>query len=85
KKNMETETTLWFGDTLLRLDKIIAFQHNANTENTLKPSNIVYVTLDTKNGKTIEVEFYDFDQASDSCENLKQKLENYLYEQKKSK
>lgn len=82
---METESTFWFGDTILRLDKIIAIQHNTNSDNTLKPSNIVYVTLDTENGKTIEVEFYDSGQASDSVGDLKQELENYLYEQKKSK
>ncbi len=82
---METESTFWFGDTILRLDKIIAIQHNTNSENNLKPSNIVYVTLDTENATTIEVEFHDWEQASDSVDKLKQELENYLYEQKKSK
>lgn len=82
---METESSIWIGDTILRLDKIIAIQHNTNSENNLKPSNIVYITLDTENGKTIEVEFHDWEHASQSVEKLKQELENYLYEQKKSK
>ena len=82
---METESTFWFGDTILRLDKIIAIQHNTNSDNTSKPNNIVYVTLDTEKGKTIEVEFHDWEHASNSVEKIKQELENYLYEQKKSK
>jgi hypothetical protein len=82
---MNTESTFWFGDTILRLDKILAVQHNTNSENNLKPSNYVFVTLDTSDGTTIEVEFKDFEHASDSIQNLKQEWENYLYEQRKSK
>lgn len=82
---MNTESTFWFGDTILRLDKILAIQHNTNSENNLKPSNYVYVTLDTDNGITIEVEFFSFEHASDSVQNLKQEWDNYLYEQKKLK
>ena len=80
---METESTFWFGDTILRLDKIIAIQHNTNYESNSKPNNVVYVTFDTKNGKTIEVEFHDWEHATESVGKLKQELENYLYEQKK--
>ena len=46
KNPMDTENTFWLGDTILRLDRILAVQHNTNTENELKPSNYVYVTLD---------------------------------------
>lgn len=76
---METESTYWFGDTILRLDKIIAIQHNTGSE--LRLGNFVAVTLDTGNGKTIEVEFANWEHASDSVEKLKQELENYLYKQ----
>ena len=82
---MNTENTFWLGDTILRLDRILAVQHNTNTENELKPSNYVYVTLDNANGTTIEVEFNDWEHASDSVQKLKQEWENFLYEQKKSK
>lgn len=82
---MKTESTYWIGDTILRLDKVLAVQHNTNSDNNLKPNNIVFVTLDTASGTTIEVEFADWKHASDSVQNLKQEWENYLYEQKKSK
>ena len=79
---METESTIWIGDTILRLDKILAIQHNTNKSNLLKPSHIVFVTLDTNNGTTIEIEFNDWEHAANSVEKLKQELENFLYEQK---
>jgi len=82
---MKTETTFWLGDTILRLDKILAVQHNTITENKLKPSNCVYVTIDNAEGTTIEIKFIDYEQAAVSVQNLKQEWENYLYEQKKYK
>lgn len=81
---MDTETTFWLGDTILRLDKILAVKRNLNKDNEQKPSNIAYVTLDNPNGTIIEVEFLNNEHASESILNLKQEWENYIYEQRQS-
>ena len=77
------EQTFWFGDTILRLDKILAIEHNTGSD--LKAKNIAYVTLGNAQGSRIEVEFADWEHATDSVERLKDKLEEYLYEQAKSR
>ncbi len=76
------EQTIWFGDTILRLDKILAVEHNTGSD--LKSKNIAYVTLDNATGSRIEVEFTDWEHASESVQQLKDKLEDYLYEKAKS-
>lgn len=73
------EQTIWFGDTILRLDKILAIEHNNGSE--LKPNNIAFVTLDNASGSRIEVEFADWEHATESVQILKDRLEEYLYAQ----
>ena len=70
------EQTHWFGNTILRLDKINAIQHNSNKD--LGPTNNVTICLDDAIGSKIEVVFMDFDHAAQSVENLREILEIYL-------
>ncbi len=77
------EHTIWFGDTILRLDKILAIEHNNGSD--LKPNNIAFVTLDNAAGTRIEVEFADWEHATESVQIIKDKLEEYIYEQAKLK
>ena len=77
------EETIWFGDTILRLDKILAIEHNTGSD--LKAKGTAYVTLDNAAGTRIEVEFMDWEHATDSVQQLKDRLEEYLYEKAKFK
>jgi len=61
----------------------MAIEHNIGSD--LKGKDIAYVTLDNAQGSRIEVEFADWEHATDGIEKLKDKLEDYLYEQEKSK
>jgi hypothetical protein len=72
----------WFGNTILRLDKISAIQHNTFSD--LGPTNIVNIYLDDAVGSRIEVVFWDYEQASDSVSKLKDLIEDFYYEQTKS-
>ncbi|MBC5842621.1 hypothetical protein H8R23_14500 [Flavobacterium sp. F-380] len=73
----------WFGDTILRLDKINAIQHNSVSDS--GPTNIVNIYLDDAAGSRIDVVFWDYEQASDSVSKLNDLLEDLYFQKTNSK